>query len=134
MQAPSPARSRHRAPLYDDILRERYDRVEPRLADLDQLQTIAGGYPSRARVPVRARARAAAGTQDLAAGSTSRGRRARSSAPRTAPRAEWDAVFVDLGRRRLVPVLALTRATTSRRGRAATHVRRDDARHGTISS
>ena len=34
--------------LYDNILRERYDRVEPRLADLDQLQTIAAGYPDRA--------------------------------------------------------------------------------------
>src|SRR5580704_1866583 len=28
--------------LYDDILRERYDQAEPRLADLDQLETIAG--------------------------------------------------------------------------------------------
>src|SRR5688572_30211681 len=33
--------------LYDDILRERYDRVEPRLSDLDQLQVIASGYPDR---------------------------------------------------------------------------------------
>ncbi|MEI8255014.1 MAG: ATP-dependent helicase, partial [Deltaproteobacteria bacterium] len=31
--------------LYDDILREKYDRPDPRLADLDQLQNIAGGYP-----------------------------------------------------------------------------------------
>ncbi|MEI8259684.1 MAG: ATP-binding protein, partial [Deltaproteobacteria bacterium] len=28
--------------LYDDILREKYDRPDPRLADLDQLQVIAG--------------------------------------------------------------------------------------------
>ena len=34
--------------LYDDVLREKYDRIEPRLADLDQLETIAAGYPSRA--------------------------------------------------------------------------------------
>src|SRR6185437_14427199 len=34
--------------MYDNILRERYDRVEPRLADLDQLQIIAAGYPDRA--------------------------------------------------------------------------------------
>ncbi len=31
--------------LYDDVLREKYDRIEPRLADLDQLETIAAGYP-----------------------------------------------------------------------------------------
>ena len=34
-------------PQLATVLREKYDRVEPRLADLDQLQTIAGGYPNR---------------------------------------------------------------------------------------
>src|SRR5678816_2208057 len=29
--------------LYDDILREKYDRVDPGLTDIGQLQTIAGG-------------------------------------------------------------------------------------------
>src|SRR6185295_3078286 len=33
--------------LYDGILKERYDKPEPRLADLDQLRNIASGYPSR---------------------------------------------------------------------------------------
>ena len=73
--------------LYDDILRERYDRVEPRLSDLDQLQTIAGGYPKPRRVPLRARARAAAGHAGLRLRRREQRRRRRSfSAPRTAPR------------------------------------------------
>src|SRR5439155_13100994 len=33
--------------IYDAILMERYDRPEPRMADLDQLRVIAAGYPSR---------------------------------------------------------------------------------------
>ena len=47
------------AQLYDDILRERYDRPEPRLADLDQLRTIAGGLSEPGGVPRGAGARAA---------------------------------------------------------------------------
>jgi len=34
--------------LYDDVLRERYDRVEPRLADLDQLRDDRRGLSRRA--------------------------------------------------------------------------------------
>jgi DNA helicase-2/ATP-dependent DNA helicase PcrA len=55
--------------LYDNILRERYDRVEPRLADLDQLQIIAAGYPDRATFLSALALEPPQATQDLAGGS-----------------------------------------------------------------
>ncbi len=81
--------------LYDDILRERYDSVEPRLADLDQLEVIAGNFPSRAaflcassrsnRRPARRIWPAADDREDdaliLSTAHSAKGR-------------EWDAVFV----------------------------------------
>jgi DNA helicase-2/ATP-dependent DNA helicase PcrA len=73
--------------LYDDILREKYDRVDPRLADLDQLQTIAGGYPSRAAFLSAIALEPPQGTQDeedtliLSTVHSAKGK-------------EWDAVFV----------------------------------------
>ena len=59
----SECRGRDRAhpALYDDLLRERYDNAEPRLADLDQLQHHRGGLSRSRGVPLRARAGAAAG-------------------------------------------------------------------------
>jgi DNA helicase-2/ATP-dependent DNA helicase PcrA len=49
------------------LLREKYDRVEPRLADLDQLQAIAGGYPSREAFLSALALEPPQATQDLAA-------------------------------------------------------------------
>src|SRR5439155_21912708 len=54
--------------IYDDILRERYDRPEARLADLEQLRVIAGGYPSRAAFLAAIALEAPQSTQDPAGG------------------------------------------------------------------
>lgn len=81
--------------LYDGILRERYDRVEPRLADLDQLQVIAGGYPSRGAFLSAIALEPPQGTQDLAGGSTPDDQDALIlSTAHSAKGKEWDAVFV----------------------------------------
>ena len=106
----------------------RYDRAEPRLADLDQLRVIAAGYPVARRVPRRPRARAAvqhAGPR----------RRHRVGDRRARPqhRAQRQGQGVGrrvrhLGGRRLVPVVALDRGRGGARGGATAHVRRDDAR------
>src|SRR5690348_9456377 len=55
--------------MYDDILREKYDRVDPRMADLDQLETIAGGYPDRSAFLAAIALEPPSSTQDLAGGS-----------------------------------------------------------------
>src|SRR6185503_10627825 len=57
--------------LYDAVLAERYDRSEPRLADLDQLRVIAGGYPSRSAFLAALALEPPQNTQDLASGSDS---------------------------------------------------------------
>jgi DNA helicase-2/ATP-dependent DNA helicase PcrA len=81
--------------LYDDILRERYDRVEPRLSDLDQLQTIAGGYPDRGSFLAAIALEPPQGTQDLATGSPEEEEDALVlSTVHSAKGKEWDAVFV----------------------------------------
>jgi DNA helicase-2/ATP-dependent DNA helicase PcrA len=80
--------------LYDDILRERYDRVEPRLADLDQLQTIAGGYPDRAAFLSAIALEPPQSTQDLGFGSDSEDDVLILSTAHSAKGREWDAVFV----------------------------------------
>jgi DNA helicase II / ATP-dependent DNA helicase PcrA len=81
--------------LYDSILRERYDKVEPRLADLDQLQTIAAGYPDRATFLSALALEPPQATQDLPTGS---GREDNDclvlSTAHSAKGKEWDAVFV----------------------------------------
>jgi DNA helicase II / ATP-dependent DNA helicase PcrA len=81
--------------LYDNILRERYDRVEPRLADLDQLQTIAAGYPDRATFLSALALEPPQATQDLPGG-TSREENdcLILSTAHSAKGKEWDAVFV----------------------------------------
>ncbi|HJU75998.1 MAG TPA: ATP-dependent helicase [Gemmatimonadaceae bacterium] len=80
--------------LYDDILRERYDRVDPRLADLDQLQTIAGGYPSRAAFLATLALEPPQATQDLVAGASDEEDALILSTVHSAKGKEWDAVFV----------------------------------------
>ena len=80
--------------LYDDILRERYDRVEPRLSDLDQLQTIAGGYPSRAAFLSALALEPPQATRDLGFGADSEDDVLILSTAHSAKGREWDAVFV----------------------------------------
>jgi DNA helicase-2/ATP-dependent DNA helicase PcrA len=80
--------------LYDDILRERYDRVDPRLADLDQLQAIAGGYPSRAAFLSALALEPPSATQDLAGESSEEGDVLILSTAHSAKGKEWDAVFL----------------------------------------
>ena len=80
--------------LYDDILRERYDRPEPRLADLEQLQIIAGGYPSRAAFLAAIALEPPQSTQDLAGGGDEEDDALILSTVHSAKGKEWDAVFV----------------------------------------
>ena len=80
--------------MYDDILRERYDRVEPRLADLDQLQVIAAGYPDRATFLSALALEPPQATQDLAEGSKEEDDCLVLSTAHSAKGKEWDAVFV----------------------------------------
>jgi DNA helicase-2/ATP-dependent DNA helicase PcrA len=81
--------------MYDGILKERYDRVDPRLADLDQLQVIAAGYPNRESFLSALALEPPQATQDLAGGD----RREEDdvlvlSTAHSAKGREWDAVFV----------------------------------------
>jgi DNA helicase-2/ATP-dependent DNA helicase PcrA len=80
--------------LYDDILRERYDRVQPRLADLDQLETIAGGYPNRAAFLSALALEPPQATHDLPGGSQSEDDALILSTVHSAKGKEWDAVFL----------------------------------------
>ncbi len=80
--------------LYDDILRERYDKPEPRLADLDQLQIIAAGYPDRATFLSALALEPPQATQDLAGGSREEEDCLVLSTAHSAKGKEWDAVFV----------------------------------------
>ncbi|MBV6521183.1 MAG: DNA helicase II [Gemmatimonadaceae bacterium] len=80
--------------LYDDVLRQKYDRVEPRLADLDQLQTIASGYPSRSAFLSSLALEPPQGTQDLAGAATDEQDALVLSTVHSAKGKEWDAVFL----------------------------------------
>ena len=80
--------------LYDDILRERYDRPEARLADLDQLRVIAGGYPSRAAFLAAIALEPPQSTQDLAGGGDAEDDTLILSTAHSAKGKEWDAVFL----------------------------------------
>ncbi len=80
--------------LYDDILRERYDRAEPRLADLDQLETIAGGYPSRSAFLSALALEPPTNTHDLAVGDHEDEDVLVLSTAHSAKGKEWDAVFL----------------------------------------
>jgi DNA helicase-2/ATP-dependent DNA helicase PcrA len=80
--------------LYDAILAERYDRSEPRMADLDQLRVIAAGYPNRAAFLAALALEPPANTQDLAGGSEDEDDALVISTVHSAKGKEWDAVFV----------------------------------------
>ncbi len=80
--------------IYDTILRDRYDRAEPRLADLDQLQTIAAGYPDRATFLTALVLEPPSGTQDFAGAAGDDDDCLVLSTVHSAKGKEWDAVFV----------------------------------------
>jgi DNA helicase-2/ATP-dependent DNA helicase PcrA len=80
--------------LYDDILVERYDHPEPRLADLDQLRLIASGYPSRESFLAALALEPPQSTQDLAGGGEREDEALVLSTVHSAKGKEWDAVFV----------------------------------------
>ena len=81
--------------IYDAVLAERYDRAEPRLADLDQLRVIASGYPNRSTFLAALALEPPSSTQDLATGSESSDDDALViSTVHSAKGKEWDAVFV----------------------------------------
>jgi DNA helicase-2/ATP-dependent DNA helicase PcrA len=81
--------------LYDDILRERYDRPEARLSDLEQLRVIASGYPNRAAFLSAIALEPPQSTQDLAGGDSEADDDALIlSTAHSAKGKEWDAVFL----------------------------------------
>src|SRR6478672_9861279 len=80
--------------LYDKILRERYDKPEPRLLDLDQLQVIAAGYPDRASFLSALALEPPQATQDLPGGTKDDEDALVLSTAHSAKGKEWDAVFV----------------------------------------
>jgi len=85
----------HVRTMYDTILRDRYDRPEPRLADLDQLQTIAAGFADRTTFLSALALEPPSATQDFAGVSAEAEDDALVlSTVHSAKGREWDAVFV----------------------------------------
>ncbi len=80
--------------LYDPLLRERYDRVEPRLADLDQLEIIASQFPSRGAFLAELTLEPPSSTQDLAGGSDEDDDALVLSTTHSAKGREWKVVFL----------------------------------------
>jgi DNA helicase-2/ATP-dependent DNA helicase PcrA len=80
--------------VYDAILREKYDRPEARLADLDQLRTIAAGYPSRTAFLAALALDPPSNTQDLAGGSESEDDALVLSTVHSAKGKEWKVIFL----------------------------------------
>ena len=80
--------------IYDAILKEKYDRPDARLADLDQLRTISAGYPSRTSFLAALALDPPSNTQDLAGGSESESDALILSTVHSAKGKEWKAVFV----------------------------------------
>jgi DNA helicase-2/ATP-dependent DNA helicase PcrA len=80
--------------LYDKVLAERYDRAEPRLADLDQLRVIAAGYPNRSVFLAALALEPPSNTQDLAGASEEEDDALVISTVHSAKGKEWDAVFL----------------------------------------
>ncbi len=80
--------------VYDDILRDAYDRPEPRLADLDQLEIIAGKFPSRAAFLSELALEPPSATQDLAGAEDTNDDALILSTAHSAKGREWDVVFV----------------------------------------
>jgi DNA helicase-2/ATP-dependent DNA helicase PcrA len=81
--------------LYDSILRDRYDKAQPRLSDLDQLQTIAAGYPDRATFLSALALEPPQATQDIAGASSQDDNDCLVlSTAHSAKGKEWEAVFL----------------------------------------
>ncbi len=80
--------------IYDAVLKEKYDHPEARLADLDQLRTIAAGYPSRTNFLAALALDPPSSTQDLAGGAESESDALILSTVHSAKGKEWKAVFV----------------------------------------
>ncbi|MEQ1693974.1 MAG: ATP-dependent helicase, partial [Gemmatimonas sp.] len=80
--------------LYDPILKATYDDAPPRLADLDQLEVIAAGYPDRSTFLSALALEPPANTQDLAVGGDDESDALILSTAHSAKGKEWDAVFV----------------------------------------
>ena len=80
--------------LYDAVLKEKYDRPDARLADLDQLRTISAGYPSRSNFLSALALDPPSNTQDLAGGSASETENLVLSTVHSAKGKEWKAVFI----------------------------------------
>jgi DNA helicase-2/ATP-dependent DNA helicase PcrA len=80
--------------LYDELLRERYDNPEPRLADLEQLQTIAAGYADRSVFLSSLALEPPAATRDLSGGGGSEDDVLVLSTVHSAKGKEWDVVFL----------------------------------------
>jgi DNA helicase-2/ATP-dependent DNA helicase PcrA len=81
--------------MYDDMLRDKYDRPEARLADLDQLRAIAAGYPSRGTFLSTIALEPPQSTQDLASGGDDQEDDALVlSTAHSAKGKEWDVVFL----------------------------------------
>jgi DNA helicase II / ATP-dependent DNA helicase PcrA len=80
--------------LYDDILRDRYDQIEPRLNDLDQLERVASGYPSRSAFLSALALEPPSNTHDLAVGDHEDEDVLVLSTAHSAKGKEWDAVFL----------------------------------------
>jgi len=81
--------------LYDYILKERYDRPDPRLAVLDPLRNIATGYPNRDTFLSTLAIGPPQRTQDLADGSVTEDEPALVlSTAHSAKGKEWEAVFL----------------------------------------
>ncbi len=81
--------------LYDDLLRDKYDTPEPRLHDLEQLQVIAAGYPSRGAFLSALALEPPQSTQDLGTGTEDDETDALVlSTVHSAKGKEWEAVFL----------------------------------------
>ena len=81
--------------MYDGILRDIYDRPEPRLADLDQLQAIAAGFPGRAAFLAALALEPPSASTDLAGGEVDdEDDLLILSTAHSAKGKEWDAVFL----------------------------------------
>ena len=80
--------------LYDDILRARYDREEPRLADLERLEAIATGFGTRAEFLSAITLDPPSSSSDLGFGSDSEDDVLVLSTAHSAKGREWDAVFL----------------------------------------
>jgi DNA helicase-2/ATP-dependent DNA helicase PcrA len=80
--------------LYDPLLRAMYDDSHVRLADLDQLETIAAGYEDRRTLLDALALEPPSNTQDLAIGGDGESDALILSTAHSAKGKEWDVVFV----------------------------------------